>query len=177
MTPAEPAQLAVAAADLVPADCLEDGEIVLLAVKPSRWLVLLASWPVLLAAAVVAVAAGVVEALWSLAIDERVVVMFCSAVACTRVTAGCFQWLGRLYVLTNRRVMRFSGVFHQEAWHCPLRVLDEVRLSATFRERLVGIGSLWLPRRDDRRGGGSWMYLAEPDEALRAVTEARRRAG
>ena len=177
MTPAGPAHLTVAAADLVPADRLEDGEIVLLAVKPSRWLALLASWPVLIAAAAVAGAAWVAETLWAPGVNGRVVAMFCSAVACTRVTVACFQWLGRLYVLTNRRVMRFGGVLHQDFWQCPLRQLDEAHLAVTLRERLVGIGSLWFQRRDDSHGGGSWMYLAEPAEALRAVTEARRRAG
>ena len=174
--PAEPANLAVEAADLVPAERLDNGEVVILAVKPSRWLALLVSWPVVVVAAVVTGAACAAARLWAAAVNEEMVALLCSAAACTRVTVGCLQWLGRLYVLTDRRVMRFGGVFRQAFWHCPLRDVREAHLSATLPERLLGVGSLLFEFRDERRSGGHWMHLADPREVLRIVEEARNRA-
>lgn len=174
--PAERADLVLEAADLVPAERLEDGEVVILAVKPSRWLALLVSWPVVVVAAVVTGAAYAAARLWAVALNDEMVALLCSAAACTRVTVGCFQWLGRLYVLTNRRVMRFSGVFRQDCRHCPLKDVREVHPSATLAERLFAVGSLLFELRDDRRRGGHWMHLSDPREVLRIVEEARRRA-
>jgi len=173
---AEPAGLAVEAADLVPAERLENGEVVILAVKPSRWLPLLVSWPVMALAVIVAAAAYVADKLSATAGNEEVVALLCLAVACTRITVGCFQWLGRLYVLTDRRVMCLRGVFRQDCWYCPLRGVRQVHLSASPPERLFAVGSLLFECPDDPRANGHWMYLADPEEVLRIVQEARNRA-
>jgi len=175
--PADRADLTVQAADLVPAERLENGELVILAVKPSRWLALLVSWPVVVVAAAVTGAAYAADRFWALAINEEMVALLCTAAACTRVTVGCLQWLGRLYVLTDRRVMRFSGVFRQVFWHCPLRAIREVHLSTTPPERLLAVGSLLFELDDERRQGGHWMHLAAAREVLQIVEEARYRAG
>jgi len=173
---AEPA-LAPAAEALVPVERLEDGEVVLLAVKPSRCFVLLVSWPWMAVAA--AVAAGAALADWGIGapVNLRLVGLFCTAVACTRLTLACFQWQGRLYVLTNRRVMRFRGAFHEDFHQCPLKRIAEVHLTATLPERMGGVGTLWFERADadGRRPDCCWLHLPEPQEAQEAVEKALRR--
>ena len=170
---AEPADLSIAAGALAPAVRIEDGEVVILAVKPSRWFVLLVSWPLLLLAAVVAGAAYLAGEALGTAVNQRLVALLFSAVACARLTAACFQWQGRLYVLTDRRVIRLRGMFREELWQCPLRGLGGIHLSATLLERLFGVGSL-LFERNDGRGSveGEWIHLADPKEVHRLVQEA-----
>jgi hypothetical protein len=174
---AEPAHLAADAATVVPAEHLQDGEVVILAVKPSRWFALLVSWPWIVLAGIVAVATWLAGGALAASHTARLVVLACCAVACTRVTVACFQWLGRLYVLTDRRVLRFRGIFREEVYGCPLRHLLHVHLSATLPERALGVGSL-LFQGDDRApaGEGHWLHLARPQEVLRLVEEARHRA-
>jgi len=161
----------------VPIERLEDGEVIILAVKPSRWFVLLVSWPWIAVVAVAAVSAFLADRFGGAAINLRMVGLICSAVACVRVTVACFQWHAHLYVLTSRRVMRFRGLLREDFHQCPLNALAEVHMTATVPERLVASGSLWFRRRDDRPGpAGCWVHLAQPRDVQRAVEEALRRA-
>lgn len=174
---AEPAHLAAADAALVPAECLQDGEVVILAVKPSRWLVLLVSWPWVLLAIAVAVATVLVSDGLGSAGTWRAVALACSAVACARVTIACFQWQGRLYVLTDRRVLRFRGVFREDVYACPLKHIHRFHLAATLPERALTLASLFFEPDDDAPPGeGHWICLARPQEVHRLVEEAWRRA-
>jgi len=173
---AEPAMSAAFEA-LMPIEQLQDGEAVILAVKPSRWFVLLGSWPWLALAAIVAGWAYLAAGRGSGPIDEKMVALVCSAVACSRVTVGCFQWQGRWYVLTNRRVLRFRGVFRQDVDQCALKDIGEVYLTATLPERLVSVGSLWFEQPAEKDGqAAGWQHLAQPREVRQAVVEAWRRA-
>jgi hypothetical protein len=178
MSPAvEPAGLAASAEALPAAARLEDGEIILLAVKPSRWFVLLVSWPVVLLAAVVATGAYVLAGQVNWEVNTRLVGLVCTAAACTRVTFACLQWLGRQYILTNRRVIRLRGAFHEELTQCRLKDLLSVHLSISSSEHLLGTGSVLFERTDQRLAGElHWILLAEPKEVHRAVCEAWNRA-
>jgi hypothetical protein len=178
MSPAvPPADMAASAAAVRAADRLEDGEVVLLAVKPSRWFVLAMSWPVVLLAAVAAAGAYVLAGMVSWEINTRLVGLVCSTATCTRVIFACLQWMGKQYILTNRRVMRLRGVFHEELAQCRLKDLHEVHLSASPTEHLLGIGSLLFERADQRPAGDiHWILLADPKEAHRAVCDAWNRA-
>lgn len=174
---AEPANLLAEADALVPDELIQDGEVILLAVKPSRWHVLLASWPVLVLAGVVIGATVAASRFFEAAVNERMVALICSAIACTRVTIACFQWLGRLYVLTDRRVIRLRGVFRQDVFQRPLKQLQRLQVTATPPERLVGIGSLLFEfDTPGPRGEGDWTHLVEVREVHQAVADAWRRA-
>jgi hypothetical protein len=178
MSPAiEPAGLAASAEAIRAAFHLEDGEVVLLAVKPSRWFVLLVSWPVVLAAAAITAGAYVLAGSVDWEVNTRAVGLVCTAAACTRVTFACLQWLGRQYILTNRRVMRLRGAFHEELTQCRLKDLVSVHLAISSPEHLLGTGSVLFERADQRPAGDlHWIHLADPKEVHRAVCEAWTRA-
>ena len=178
MSPAaDPANLAALAGALVPAAVLQDGEAVILAVKPSRWYVLLVSWPVLTLAAVVVAATFVAGRLLNVATDERLMTLLCSAVACARVTLGCFQWQGRLYILTDRRVIRIRGIVREDIFQRPLKRLARMDLAATPPERLLCIASLVFEfDKPPADGDVHWTHLSSPQEVHRAVQEAWNRA-
>jgi hypothetical protein len=170
--PATPAAPPIA----LPERLLEGGEVVILAVKPSRWFVWLMSWPVLVLAVVVLVVSFVAERFFAAAVDQRTVLLLCSAVGVARVVLAGFQWLGRLYVLTDRRVLRLRGVLREDVYQCPLKRIRRTHLSLTLPERLVGVGSLLFELDDSRCAPGHWLDLAEPQEVQRLVEEALRRA-
>lgn len=178
MSPAvPPAGLAASAEAIRAATHLEDGELILLAVKPSRWFVLVTSWPVVLLAAAVAVGAYGLAGMVTCQINTRLMGLVCTAVACTRVTFACLQWMGRQYILTNRRVIRLRGAFHEDMAQCRLKDLVNIHLSFSPSEHLLGIGSLLFERTDQRPAGDiHWIFLADPREVHRAVCEAWNRA-
>lgn len=174
---AEPAGLAASAEALRVAACLEDGEIVILAVKPSRWFVLMVTCPAILLAAAVLAGVCVLAGLVSWETNTRLVGLVCTTVVCTRLILACFQWQGRLYILTNRRVMRLRGGFREDLTQCRLRDILSVELSVSSPEHLLGLGSLLFGRTDRRPAGDiHWVLLADPKETQRLVCEAWNRA-
>ena len=176
MSPSAEPAIPAAVAAMLPAERLEDGEAIILAVKPTRWFVLLVSWPWIVLAAAVAGGAYLASQLSDVSVNTRAVALVCSAVACTRVTAACFQWQSRLYVLTDRRILRFRGVFREDLSQCPLRSISQVYLTAALPERLVAAGSLWFERDDEKPGAADgWVHLADPKEVRQAVEQARAR--
>jgi len=172
---AEPANLAAEGTAATVTRLLEDGEIVLLAVKPSRWFVLLVSWPVLLLAGAVMGVTWIAGRYCSATVDEPTVTLLCSVVAFVRVMLAGFQWLGRLYLLTNRRVMRLRGIIREDVFQCPLKRIRQTCVSATLPERWVAVSSL-LFEFDPPRSEGHWTYLASAKEVRQAVEEAREHA-
>jgi len=149
---------------------LRDGEEIILAVKPSGWYVLLVSWPVLVAAATVAVASGVL----GFSGPRQVVPFACAAAACLRVVLACCQWVGLLYVLTNRRVMRVRGILRSDACWCELAKIAEVAISAGPLEGLLGLASLLFLEAGGRCSQVCWTNLARPAEVQQAVRSAIR---
>jgi len=162
---------------LVPHALLEDGEVVLLATKPSGWFVLLVSWRVVVLTGLAAVILILAEpVLHAPAASRQAVILLCVAVCCLRVILGCFQWLGRLYVLTNKRILRIKGVMRAEVFACPLRRIRRVLPGATVPERLLGVGSLYFQTGEQAGADGAWIHLARPLSIRDLIEQAIRRA-
>ena len=178
MTPlADPGSLSLAATSAVARERLEDGEIVILAVRPSGWFVVLMSWPLLVGVAAVAAISLVARTWPGYDVDGHMVTLVCVGVAALRVAISCLQWQSRLYILTDRRVMRIKGVFREDCYQCPLRNIREIHLSATLPDRIVAVASLIFHRADDKPVQDvDWLCLANPQEVRQAVREAMRHA-
>lgn len=176
MTPsAEPTPTA-AAQSLAPAGVLEDGEIVLLAIKPSAWFVPLISWPVLLAAGVVAAGVQFLSGVLGSPAWRHTLLTACATATVLRLVIAAVQWTGRLYMLTNRRVLTIRGVVRPVIAGCRLKQISSVLPAAILLERGLGLGSLLF----DLAGGDgaelNWLHVNRPAEVLRTVQEAIGRA-
>ncbi len=168
---AEPTSAAVAE-PVIPAELLEEGEIVILAIKPSPWFVLISSWPVLGVVGIiglVALLAGEVPGAW---VPRRVIFSLCLVVGVARVMVAGFQWAGRLYILTNRRLMRICGVVSVDVYQCPLRQIGEVVPCVSRLERPLGLGSLFFKNREGSICRADWVNLSRPGEVEQLVNEA-----
>lgn len=161
-TPAHSPPALVVERALVPEGLLDNDEIVLLAVKPSLWFILLRSGSWLVAAA------GVAALTWWLGRHGfppevgTIGLQTAVAIGLVRVTAAMFQWASRLYVLTNRRVMRIKGVLHVNVFECPLPRIQNTHLSFSLAQRLLRIGSIHIETAGTAGGGATWEHLAQP---------------
>lgn len=172
---APPASLA-AAEPIVPAGVLQDGEVVLLAIKPSGWFVLLVSWPVLAMAALAAAITALAEGFFEGPDVRNLIVSVCIVVACLRLALACVQWFGRMYLLTNRRILRVRAVVRTDVVAWQLTKVHDVQLTAARVEQLLGIASLMLVAGDSDEPQAAWPYIPRPLEVHRIVTEALQRA-
>lgn len=166
----------VTAGYLVPANLLQDGEIVILVVKPSSWLALFSSLPVMTGAAVAALLAAVIGNYYAW-FPEKAAASVCLAVLVARAMAGCWQWLGTTYVLTNRRIVIVRGVVTARWSGVLLTDVGETLMEQTAADRLVGTGNIHCFVSQARSPKLSWITVTRPEEVHPIVREAIRQAG
>ena len=154
---------------------LDGGELILLAIKPSGWFVLLLSWPVLLGAAVVAAGACVAQQWLLLALPVRLIYLCCTLVAMLRSAYACAQWAERLYVLTSRRVLTVQGTLRVRVSECTLKNIKKTALCASREESLLSVASLVFQDEQDRPVSPPWLCLSRPAEVREVVEQAIRR--
>lgn len=190
MTPVGSATPAAAAEAVVPAELLHDGEVVILAIKPSRWLALLPTLPLALGAAAVAAVICAADRAAGVPTAAAVTYLLCIAAVGGRLLAGCLQWRSRLYVLTNRRALcvagtafgatrpfpRGPGLPHANVTACLLRDVRAVTRSARTLDRALGLTDLRFETADTPAGDVHWTYVPDSPEIREAVEKAVRQS-
>ena len=158
----------------VPRDLLDDGEVVVLAIKPSLWSVLFNSFQWFCAAGVVIALDWWFGGVLSAAVRVPVI-QIAVAVAALRLGMAVMQWVSQAYVLTNRRVMRIRGVFRADVFACPLVQIIGSQVTAGPHEALTRLGTIRF-NTGHTTGDGSWYHVARPDEVHAEIRRALERA-
>lgn len=167
---------AYAPEDLVPPQLLDGGETVILAIKPSLWFIVFNSirWVALLAPIVVGL-------LWMSPgwriVEPRLLVQAATGLMVLRLGVATLQWVSRLYVLTNRRVMRVRGVFNVDIFEANLARIQNTYLRLHWYERLLGLGTIDLATAGSGAVEASWENVARPLEIHEAIRRAISQSG
>jgi hypothetical protein len=140
---------------------IRDGEVVLLALKPSFWFILLSSLRFIAAVSIVALGLIASERRYN---REWFYVEGAIFVVAGRIMWSVLQWMGRLYVLTDMRVIRLSGVFRLNIFDCALRKVARTQVTTTLKERLCGTGSIEIVPADEQCPAGVWQTVRRPVE-------------
>jgi hypothetical protein len=178
-----PAAAAVAAAEgkpvlspalavLLAGHVIRDGEVVQLVLRPSAWFILLTSLKFLAGTAILGISGKLVlpaHAAWYY-------VEAAAFLGVGRLMWAVLQWVNRLYILTDMRVLRLSGALAIDVFDCPLRRLGGTAVTRTFRERLLGLGSIEIQPADDRRPPGVWQTVRHPREVNEMIRAAAHKA-
>jgi uncharacterized membrane protein YdbT with pleckstrin-like domain len=163
------------AAQLVPADLLDGGEIVILAIKPSLWFVLIKSFRWVMAMIfLVLLTNWIDEGMVPLA--RSVIVQVAIALAALRLGLALLEWVSRLYVLTNRRIMRLTGIFNIDLFECQLTKIQNTFLTLAWYERLLGLGTISFATAGTGGIEVSWTHVNNPLELHERVRSAIHRA-
>lgn len=173
-SPAEaiPSARATSLGTLLGSHVLRDGELVLFILKPSLWFIVFNSLAFALVVSFVAAALALT--------DRRTHDQFYFEAALFvisgRVMWAVLQWMGRLYILTDQRVLRITGIFSVEIFDCPLRKVVRARMVSTAREKLVGVGSIEIIPSDEAIPSAIWQTISQPKEILDRLRAAIARA-
>ena len=139
---------------------LRDGELVLLILRPSRWFILLSSLTFLAVTAIFMTLAIIYDDhLGHLSRQYVQVGMF---LMMGRLMWATLQWMSRLYLLTDLRLVTIDGVFTLEVFDCPLRKVARTLLEQTFKERVCRVGSIVIVPQDEHMPFGAWRMVANP---------------
>src|SRR5580658_4962130 len=135
---AVPARTSLAA--LLSGHVLRDGELILLILKPSLWFVPLQSmfFSGIVLAIIIAAALFDTQYHW----HRSIYVESAAFLIAGRLMWAMLHWMGRLYILTDLRVLRVSGVFQIDIFDCPLRKVAHVHAMNALREKLLDLGSI-----------------------------------
>lgn len=157
---------------MVPADLLQGGEIVILLLKPSPLYILLA------AAGHLALIVGVVLGLgyFGVLTDRETMVLMVGLVS-ARLIWQFFEWLSRLYILTDRRVIRIRGVLRVLVFEAQLKQLQHTQSSFSIRERLFALGTISFSTAGTGLPEAYWVMLRQPLAVHRQVIQAINRYG
>lgn len=164
--------IARGATSIIPQKLITDGEVVLLALKPSLWFILLVSVRWLVGAALTIVLVELLRPWLAERITQHAEQLAVLAAA-VRLIIGSLEWLGRVYVLTDRRVMRLRGVMRIDLFECPLSKLQKTELALPMSERVLGCGTvLFSTAASAGSPDAAWQTLAQPARVYRTVLEA-----
>ncbi|MFO0828025.1 MAG: PH domain-containing protein [Phycisphaerales bacterium] len=160
------------------AHLLQPGETVILMLKPSILFVPLASMSSLLGIAVLAFLAAWLSRrfMWVPWSDSQAIALgvFMGAV---RLGWQFLEWASRMYVLTDRRVIRRKGVIRVSVFECRLEQLQQTAVFQSLRERLFFLGTVCFATAGAASFVALWEYVAHPLDVQRTVAEAVERYG
>jgi hypothetical protein len=173
--PAVPLRRASLAA-LLAGHILQDGEVVILILKPSLWFLVLSSLPF---AAVVSILL-----IWFLIYSNpnlshsqtAAYIEAAVALVAGRMIWAILQWMGRFYILTDLRILRLGGVFSIELFDCPLRKIARTRVVASTLERLVSTGTIDIVPLEGSWVLGNWQTIDQPKEVHEQIVASINRA-
>ena len=169
--PAAAPAVVTSTATLLTRHILRDGEIVLLIVKPSLWTIFFNCLPALAVALIVILS----TILWAphhahLGIEAGFMLVACCA------AWAILAWTGRLYLLTDLRIVRIVGIFNPQVHDIPLRKVARTRLVASFHERLWRLGSIEIIPESDHWPWSVWQTIARPRQIHETIVRAIARA-
>ncbi len=160
---------------VVPSHLLDGDEVVHFAIKPSPWFVILTSLRWLTVAAVLAF---VVSRDFFPTGYRFYAYQLVAAIAGLRLLWATLEWVARLYVLTDRRVMRIQGVFNVELFECALDRIQNTYATFSIAERITRVGTISFQTAAAGEIGGtaSWLIVSRPLEVYEKLRDAIRRA-
>ena len=169
-----PARMSSSLAAMLTGHLLQDGEVILLVLKPSLWFIVLSSLRWAAAIGILLVAAkiydGAVPGKNGFYIEAGLFVL------AGRLMFAVLQWMSRLYVLTDMRILRLAGIFTPSLFDCPLRKVAGTRVSFTTRERILGLGSIDIVSADPDCGWAQWQTIGRPRDVHEQIVAAIQRS-
>lgn len=155
------------------AHLLQPGETVILLLKPSLLFVPLASVSSLLGIAMVTFFLAWLERRFpELPGSDHMIIAMGVLLGTVRLLWQALEWSARLYVLTDRRIIRRRGVVRVSVFECPLANIQQTAVFQSLRERVFFLGTLCFATAGAASFIALWSYVQRPFEVQRTVAEA-----
>ncbi len=151
-------------------DVLDGVEIVLFALKPSVWYLVLVSARWLAGAAVIILLAPLLFQVRSATAET--LTQAALLVTAVRLILALLQWSSRLYVLTNRRAMSYRGVIHVSLFESPLVHIRNTYVKASAVERICKVGAIGFSLQGGRQIDVCWEQISDPHAIHKRIRRA-----
>ena len=175
----EAPELSAQRVNAVPAGLVHDDEIVILLLRPSLLFIPLACLSSVTLIAIVTLALALLATKLSSWIpwEDTHAYALGAMLAAARLAWQALDWWGRLFVLTDRRIIRRMGVLHVSAFEAPLKNIQHTSVFRLMRERLFGLGTIGFATAGSDVFDAFWMMVRQPFAVHRVVVDAIHRYG
>lgn len=158
---------------------LQDGETVILAIRPSPWFIIIdGGWVYFFFISLALLLAWLTHQPWApVILPESQIFPLLATVLSIRIVWKFLDWANRLYLLTDQRIMRRRGVIQFSLIEAPL---DRIQHSAIFTrviERVLSLGTIGFATAGSGQFEVVWEMISNPLDVHRTVTEAVDRYG
>ncbi|GAB4189191.1 MAG: hypothetical protein Kow00105_03700 [Phycisphaeraceae bacterium] len=167
--------LTARAAGMLPAQLLQPGEIIILLLKPSPWFILLAPLRTLIGILILACLLSLLIDRVDLGISHQNLILATMVVMILRVFWQFLEWLSRVYVLTDRRVITVAGVIRVLVFESPLDRVQHTYTHFSLRERLFGLGTICIATAGTAVNETWWQMLSQPLDVHRKIVQTLQR--
>jgi hypothetical protein len=161
-------------AKLLASHILRDGEVVLLVLRPSLWFLLLSCIQFIGVALVLTILVRFLN-IQNHATTRSLIEFGVSAIS-ARLVWATLQWISRLYILTDLRIISIAGVFQMQIFDCPLRKIVRTRITRTNTEWITSTGSIEIVPQDESSAFGEWKTIAHPIKVHETIVATINRA-
>ena len=87
------------------------------------------------------------------------------------------EWYSRVYVLTDRRIIRRMGVLRVAVFEAQLKNIQHTSVFTRLRERVCGLGTIGFATSGTDVFEALWVMIRSPFEVHKIVVEAMQRYG
>ena len=150
------------AAALLPGQLLHGGEVIILLVKPSPWYIVLESLRFLAGTLLVTVIALEISGRGYIQIGRVDLVLLAIGATGVRFVWQFLEWLSRVYVLTDRRIIVVSGVLRVQVFETQLKKIQHTVTLFSLRERLFALGTIGFATAGTGQIEATWRMIAKP---------------
>ncbi len=164
-------EAAARAAGMLPAELLQPGEIIILLLKPSAWFILLAPLRALTGIVVLAMAVDIANTYMGMGLSRQNTLLAALTILLLRLFWQFLEWLSRVYVLTDRRIITVAGVIRVRVFETPLQKIQHTNLLFSLRERLFGLGTIAFATAGTAIAETYWLMLHSPLQVHQKIVQ------
>ncbi len=163
------------AAGMLPAELLQPGEIIILLLKPSVWFILLAPLRTLSLILIFTVVAYGINIRTGLGYNSQNIVLIGLALILVRLFWQFLEWLSRVYVLTDKRIITVSGVLRVVVFETMLKNIQHTNTIITLRESVFSLGTISFATAGSAVSETFWLMLNHPMEVHQKIVQTLNR--
>lgn len=159
------------------AELVSDDEVVVLLLRPSLWYIPLAALGSLVIIALITFCMAYLARISWIGWTDTQAFALGLGLAGIRLGWQFLEWWSRVYILTDRRVIRRMGVVRVVIFEAPLRNIQHTSIFATLRERIFGLGTIGFATSGSDVFDAYWVMVHRPYAVHKVVTETIEKYG
>ncbi|MHC4993160.1 MAG: PH domain-containing protein [Planctomycetota bacterium] len=159
----------------LPAGLVDEDEVIILLLRPSLLYVLLSSLTSLAVIAIITLLLAYMANLPWVGWGDTHAFALGAGLMALRVGWQALEWYSRIYVLTDRRIIRRMGVLRIAVFQTPLKNIQHTSVFRRVRERLFGLGTIGFATAGSDVYEAFWVMVNQPFAVHKVVNDAIRR--